>query len=129
MKIGISVWNGQVSTVFDFAHELLVVELEGNKEIRRNIIDFGRDLPITKAAKLRQMGVQVLICGAISQPVSNFLNSAGIEVISFVRGRIDEILSAYFSGQLTDQRFLLPGCLPGTRKRRRHGRGFHGGRR
>ena len=126
-KIAIPIWKDRVSTVFDFSNRLLVVELEGNQELSRSEIDISAGLPISRARRLSQLGVSVLICGAISQQLAALVASVGIQIIPLVSGSVDKVLSAYLSGQLINGRFLLPGYLPGARKRWRHGRGFHGG--
>ncbi len=127
-KIAIPIWKDGVSTVFDFAGRLLVVQVEGNREVSRTEIGLSAELPISRAGRLSQLGVRVLICGAISQPLAAVVASTGIQIIPFVSGSVDRVLSAYLSGQLINGRFLLPGYLPGARRRWRRGRGFRGGR-
>ena len=127
-KIAIPIWKDSVSTVFDFANRLLVVQTQGNQELSRSEIDISAELPISRARRLSQLGINVLICGAISQQLAALVASVGIQIIPLVSGSVDKVLSAYRSGQLINGRFLLPGYLPGARRRWRHGRGFHGGR-
>lgn len=38
MKIAIPIYNSNISNVFDFAHRLLLVEIENNKEVNRSEI-------------------------------------------------------------------------------------------
>ena len=127
-KIAIPIWKDSVSTVFDFAGKLLVVQMQGNQELSRSEIDISAKFPISRARRLSQLRISVLICGAISQQLAAFVASVGIQIIPLVSGSVDKVLSAYMSGQLINGRFLLPGYLPGARKRWRHGRGFHGRR-
>jgi predicted Fe-Mo cluster-binding NifX family protein len=55
--------------------------------------------------------VEVLICGAISRYFYSLLiNVAGIDVIPWVSGSIEEVLNAYMKGNLYRQKFLMPGC-------------------
>ena len=128
-KIAIPIWENGISTVFDFTSKLLIVQLQGNQELSRAEIDISAEVPISRARHLMQLGVSVLICGAISQPLAALIGSMGIQIIPYVSGPVDKVLSAYLSGQLINSRFLFPGYLPGIRRRWRHGRGFHGGRR
>ena len=136
MKIAIPIWNGFVSNVFDFAHQLLVVDAEDKKEISRSQVQLGQQLPQQKVSQLVGLGVDVLICGTISQPIFSMVTSSNIEVIPFVTGPVDQVLEAYFESRLTEPQFLQPGCESGTRKRFRHkhggrcgrGRGYRGGR-
>jgi len=131
MKIAIPVWNGLVSSVFDFAHQLLVVDVEGRTERGRSEISLGQESMPQRIAKLVDSSVDVLICGAISRPLASMLMASNIEVIPFVSGPVDEVLNAYFDGRLSEPRFLQPGCWPGARKRfcRGRGRQWRGGRR
>ena len=123
MKIAIPVWQGNVSSVFDFAHKLLLVELENGKEKSRQEVSLAEQSCQERAAKLRQLNVDVLICGAISKPLAFMLNSSGIEVLPFVTGSTEQILDAYKTGQLYQPQYALPGYWEGARRCLRRHRG------
>jgi len=112
MKIAIPIWGNSVSTVFDFADQLMIIDVEAGQIKERSEIKFIEGTIISKAAKLRELGVHVLLCGAISRPLENMIVTSGIKVIPFVKGTIDEVVEAYFAGRLLDAHFLLPGCYP-----------------
>jgi len=40
--------------------------------------------------------------------------ASGIDIIPFLRGRVDDVLNAYFSGRLLEPGFMLPGCRRGS---------------
>ena len=124
MKIAIPVWQGNVSSVFDFAHKLLLVELENGTEKNRQEVPLAERSCQERAAKLRQLNVDVLICGAISRPLVFMLSSSGIEVLPFVTGSTQQIMDAYKTGQLYQPQYALPGYWEGARRcfRRRRGR-------
>lgn len=70
-------------------------------------------------------GATFLICGAICGCTRNDLEQAGVKVIPWIRGMIDEILEAYKLNRLED--YMMPGCggrigTPGNC--RQGGRGF-----
>ena len=50
--------------------------------------------PFLRAQELKNLGVDVVVCGAISQPFEAALSAAGIKVIGFVCGPLEEVLSA-----------------------------------
>jgi len=132
MKIAMPIWNGFVSSVFDFAHKLLLLDIENGYELSRSEISLTPGLPTQRASKLKSLGANVLICGAISRPLMYMLTASGIEVLPYVTGPVDEILQAYITGQLGQPQFILPGFWPGARKgfgRRRRGCRWRGGRR
>jgi predicted Fe-Mo cluster-binding NifX family protein len=126
MKVAIPVWQGNVSSVFDFAQRLLLVELKNRAEISRQELALTEQSAPERVARLRQLGVNVLICGAISRPLAYMLSGSGIQVLPFVAGSTEHILAAYKTGQLSLPQYALPGCWEGARRgfrRRRGGRG------
>jgi len=128
MIVAIPVWSDQVSTVFDFARHILLVELNAGNEIGRSEHPLQEGPPIFRAKKLSRFGVEVLICGAISRPLARIVASHGIEIIPFVSGTVNDVLNAYLSGRLADSHFCLPGCQPDARKNWRKKHRFSGGR-
>jgi len=123
-KIAIPEWQGRVSTVFDFASKLLLIEIDGQKEMSRTENLLSDEPMAQRAARLKNLGANVLICGAISRPLVFMITGSGIDVLPYVSGCIDEVLNAYLAGQLTEQRFSMPGCKAGARKSfRGRGRG------
>jgi len=116
MKIAIPVWNDCVSNVFDFAHRLLLVEIENNKEVNRSEIPLEVHSLPQRAGQLKSLGVDVLVCGAISRALAYMVTASGIEVLPYVTGSIDDVLQAYLNGQLVQPQFTMPGCWPGARK-------------
>jgi predicted Fe-Mo cluster-binding NifX family protein len=124
VKIAIPVCNDRISTVFEAAEELLVVDNKpGASQIRFRAACLQKSM-ISRTMQLKILGIDVLICGALTRPVKHRIEATGIRVISFVRGTVDEILEAFGKGELADQRYILPGCRPdhcceGRRYRRR----------
>ena len=121
MKVAVPTWTGRVSPVFDVAKRLLVVMLEGNREVNRVEAVIEETQLIARAKHVTQLGVDVLVCGAISMPLEAMLASAGVRVIPHICGPVEDVLLAFASGRLTDDAFLMPGCCG----RRRWFRGRH----
>jgi predicted Fe-Mo cluster-binding NifX family protein len=119
--VAIPVWEGKVSTTFDFARKLLVVEADGGREISRKEVPLGDEFVERKARIMRDLAVQVVICGAISQPLAHAVSQTGIRIVPYVCGEANMVLAAYLCGRLTEPKFLQPGCRPGARRRWRHG--------
>ena len=132
MKIAIPIYGDYVSNVFDFAHRLLLVEIENGRETERCEVEIESRLLPQRAEQLKTLGVDVLVCGAVSRLLANIVTHSEIEVLPFVTGRVDSVLGAYMTGQLVKPKFRMPGCWPGARKgfgRRRRGCQWRGGRR
>jgi predicted Fe-Mo cluster-binding NifX family protein len=116
MKVAIAVWEDCVSSVLDFAQRLVVAELKDGTETSRTEIALPERNVFTKLAKLRELGIDVIICGAVSQPLASAFPACGIQLLPYVRGRVDEVLNAYQAGQLGLPQFTLPGRWPGARR-------------
>ena len=132
MKLAIPIYNNSVSNVFDFATRLLLVDIENGKEANRSEVALENQLLPQRAGQLKNFGVDVLICGAISRVLANMVTTSGIQVLPYVTGSIDDVLQAYLTGQLVKPEFSMPGCWPGARRgfgRRRRGCQWQGERR
>jgi len=114
MKIAIPVWNDCVSNVFDFAHRLLLVDIENAKVVNRSEVALKSQSFPQRAGNLKNLGVDVLICGAISRALATMITASEIEVLAFVTGRVDDVLEAYLTSQLAKPQFSMPGCWPGA---------------
>ena len=125
MKVGIPTWQGRVSPVFDTASRLLIADLEDGKEISRTEESIDEPFLPSRANRLLELGIDTLICGAVSRPMMALISGANIQLIPFISGEVEEVLCAYLSDCLTETRFAMPGCC--ARRRRRKGKGMSPG--
>jgi len=122
MRIAVPTSNDRVSPVFDVAGRLLLVDVEGDRETGREEVALEDQDIGPRARHVGELGVDVLICGAISRPLEMMLEDAGVEVIPHTCGNAEEVLRAYRAGGLSEAAFVMPGCCG-------HRRRFRGGRR
>jgi predicted Fe-Mo cluster-binding NifX family protein len=122
MIVAIPVWQGRVSPVFDVAGQLLVVEVDGSVEKSRRQEVLPDEVPERRVQRLQALGIEMLICGALSRPLEDLLAGGQIEAIPRICGDAEEVLRTYLSGGLPDERFAMPGCCC-QKRRRRCGRG------
>ena len=122
MKVAIPIWLNRISPVFDVAKRLLVVDIEGNTEVSREETSLKEKQLVLRAKRIADLGVDVLICGAVSQPLEEMLVSREVRVIPNICGPVEDVLFSFVSGRLIDEAFLMPGCC-GRRRRLRGRRG------
>ncbi|WP_147819458.1 NifB/NifX family molybdenum-iron cluster-binding protein [Salidesulfovibrio onnuriiensis] len=126
MNAAFSTWQGRIAPVFDVAPDVaLAGPTAAPGELPRASLDCRT--PETILASLRERGISVLVCGAISRPLQLFLASQGIAIHAFVTGEVAEVVRAWHEGRLDEERFRMPGCGGmrggrGKRQRRRGGR-------
>jgi predicted Fe-Mo cluster-binding NifX family protein len=115
MRLAVPVWSGRVSPVFDVAKKLLIVEVIGGEATftEEHTVE-DRD----PTSALSQLGVTVLLCGAVSQELEERLLAAGVELVMEIRGEVEEVVRAYLDGSLAQPWYSMPGC----RSRRRRAR-------
>ena len=110
MKVAIPIWEGKVSPLFDTASKVLVFDIEDAKAVLRFQTTLGEQDLRRRCSRLKGLGVELLICGAISWQLRDILMGAGIKVIPWISGQTDEVIQAYIEGRLNDARYLMPGC-------------------
>ena len=106
MKIAIPVWDHRVSPVFDVAKRIRVTEV-----INGTIHSESEHEPKNGdyAAALTNLGVDVLVCAAISPTLEAALWDDGVEVISDKCGPAAMIAKACVNGDKALRRFHSPG--------------------
>jgi len=120
-RIAIPTWNGRVSPVFDAAEKLLIVDIKENNECSRFETEIRRNNFPSKVVKLKELGIDTLICGAISMPLFYMVKNSGIYVIPWISGLTEDVLKAFLDERLFQ--FLMPGSIRywGRGHGRRHG--------
>lgn len=132
MKVALTVWEGRISPVFDSARELVILTVENGvvaSSLNEAVDGVNGSL---KAERLVDLGIETLICGAISESLRRDLTSRGVDVVGFVAGDVDRVLRAYLTGDLPGPVLAAQGCCgkgSGLRARRGYGQGPGKGRR
>ncbi|HOV39358.1 MAG TPA: NifB/NifX family molybdenum-iron cluster-binding protein [Spirochaetales bacterium] len=121
MKTGFVQWDNRIAPVFDTAGQIYILETKSGKIIGELQETLPADFPIQKTLRLVELGVDTLVCGAISRPMYQLLVAYGIRVIPFVTGDLQDVIQAWRTGTLMRDAFLMPGC------RHHGGRRFRGG--
>jgi len=109
MRTAFPIHGTELSPSFDFAQRILVVESDRNDEIPRFVCDLPKESMSSRSQRLRELRVDVLVCGAVSNPLAGMLHTAGIRLIPWKCGHVGDVLEAYFTGSLEDARFSMPG--------------------
>jgi len=110
MRIAIPIWERKVSPVLDTASRLLILDIEeGSEHSRSEILLDEQDLS-RRCLRVQALGVDILICGAVSRPFLRMLIASDVSVISGISGHAEDVLEACLQGNLGHSKFLMPGC-------------------
>ncbi len=125
MKVAVPDWQGRVSPVFDVAEQVVLIDLDDQPDGSRHTESLWSTTLHERAQQLTKMGVDVLVCGAISWPLEALLTANGIRVIPLVCGEVAEVVQAFRDGTFSEERFAMPGCCRQRRQtcHRRRGSG------
>lgn len=117
MKVALTVWEDRISPLFDSSRTLLIAEIRGGGVRGRRLMGFDCDSAFSRAERLDELGVKVLICGGISRFFASLIEAHRIRIIPFAAGPVEEVIEAFLSGRLSRKRFRMPGCGPRNSKR------------
>jgi predicted Fe-Mo cluster-binding NifX family protein len=126
MRVAFAAWNDRIAPLFDVARRVLVVETEGTRIVRQSEEPLEEPTPAARAACLARLGIDALVCGAISRSQEALIQAYGVRVVPFVSGGLRDVVEAWRGRTLGRDSFAMPGCGSGHRPRR--GRGWRGER-
>lgn len=109
MRVAVPVWSGRIAPVLDTAQHLICFDVERNGQQVLYHRDWSRDTLCGRVLSVLDMGVDVLICGALSRPCLFMLQARGVDVQPFLCGSVEEILDSYRNGRLGSGAFRMPG--------------------
>lgn len=116
MKTAFAYWDNRIAPVFDTARQIHVVEVQAGQLVSEAQVTLSEDMSVPKALRLVELGVGVLVCGAISRPMYEMVVAYGIQVVPLVAGDLREVIQAWLKGDLGFDAFAMPGCR-GRRRR------------
>ena len=121
MKAAFVVWQERIAPVFDTARQAVIVTMDEGGRAMTRMEPLTGPTPGHDLMRLRDMGVDTLVCGAMSRPMQQAAAACGLRVIPFVAGETQAMISAWQQGRLEHGRFAMPGCR-GRRQRRKRRR-------
>ncbi len=115
MKIAIPIFDTKVSPRFDQTQAIFLVETEHAGVVASTSLE-TQGWPVNEKLKaLLNLGVDILICGAIEYATLRYLSFNGVSVYSWVTGEVDDALACFLSngmkpGIILGERGQMKGC-------------------
>ena len=103
MRISIATCEDRVCPRFDRAATLLVIDVRGEQEQNREVLDISTWPAHGRAARLAQLGIDQLVCGALSSFDEAGFDESSVHLIHRVAGPVEAVIQAVLSGT------VLPG--------------------
>ena len=113
MKIAIPLFGTRVSPNFDHAQTALIVDIEKGSIATMRELSIGLFEPLMRATQIKNLSIDVVICGGVSNFLQNLLQKQNIRVIPWITGEAQKALELFMRGSLE------PGTMvcQGRRKR------------
>ncbi len=119
MRVAIPIFGPRVSPRFDCAPGLLLFTLEDGKVVGSEKFSLQAWDLLQRLQKLKELGVQTLICGGIDGNSAQVLSEYRIRVIAWVAGEADEAMRCFLEGKLRSGVELCPPCRRGQKRGRK----------
>ena len=103
MKIAVTYDNGNVFQHFGRTESFKIYEVKDGEVLNTEVIGSNGIGHEALAAYLKNLGVDLLICGGMGQGARNALAESGLVVVSGAQGDADEAVQAFLRGELESQ--------------------------
>ena len=100
MKIATTYQNGQIFQHFGHTEQFKIYEVDGKNVISAKVVDTNGQGHGALSGLLKELGVDVLICGGIGGGAQSALSEFGIKLFGGVSGLADDVVNAYINGTL-----------------------------
>jgi len=101
MRVSIATCQDRVCPRFDRAVTLIVIDVRGDREASREVLDISAWPAHGRAIRVAQLGVDQLICGAISSFDEAGFEESPVRLVSQVAGPVDAVIRAALSGVIS----------------------------
>ena len=102
MKVAIPIHNDRVAPRLPLAKEVIIVELQGKREMGRDTVNISLLHPMEIPDFLASQGVTKVIAGGVNWHLQEMLRVYNIEVIWGIMGDVDELLALFLKKGLQD---------------------------
>ncbi len=111
MKVAIPHHDEEVTPCFEYTAGITIYSIRKNRVIAQTDFSLQSNQELDRIRLLRDQGVTVLICSGIQDAHERLLLASGIRVISWISGKVREVLHLFLQNK------LIPGSArPGSQR-------------
>jgi len=103
------VFKGRVAPILDTCTRLVVMDPQGALASGHKV-RVAAGPPAERVLEFRQLGIRIIVCGALSEQLYNLLLGEGIRLVSGVAGDLEAVVAAFKDGTLAQPCFRMPGA-------------------
>ena len=104
MKIAVPRFLDDVAPCFDYSVNIVVFTIRNRQIVSEQEFTLSSQWAVDRIRLLRDQKVDVLICGGIQDKFEDIVRANGIEVISWVSGRVEDLVNKHLAGTLLPEK-------------------------
>jgi predicted Fe-Mo cluster-binding NifX family protein len=108
-RIAMPIFQARISPVLDACNDVMLVDIDEGQAVRRRTVSLEKMTQPERAETLARWGVTHIICAGVSDLLSHYIESRGIQIISGIAGGPEPIVDAYIHNRLRQACFMMPG--------------------
>ena len=98
--IAIPVFEERISPLLDVSERFVLFEVKGSEVTQKIAINISAETDRLRIQKLKEIGVAVIISGAVSRYLSYIISETGIKHVPWISGPVDEVIKSYLNNTL-----------------------------
>jgi len=98
--IAIPVFEERVSPLLDVSEKFVIYEIKDGLITQRIIININADSDRMRIQKLKEIGVAVIISGAVSRYLANIIVDTGLRHVPWISKPVDEVINSFLNDTL-----------------------------
>ena len=98
--IAIPVFEERISPLLDVSERFVIFEVKDSEVIQKIEVSIKAETERFRIQKLKELGVAVVISGAVSRYLSHIIIEAGITHIPWINGRVNDVINSYLNNTL-----------------------------
>jgi predicted Fe-Mo cluster-binding NifX family protein len=100
VKVAIPRFGEFVAPCFEYSATIAIFITRGRQIVDQTDFRLQSRDPVDRVRLLRDQGVETLICGGVQDRFEDLVVASGIRVVSWVSGRVEELLKLFLDGRL-----------------------------
>jgi len=109
MRIALPRFGEMVAPCFEYSATMAIFTVNGNQIIDQIDIQIESRVPYDRVRLMKVQNVDTVICGGVQEFYEDLLKANDIRVISWVSGKIEDLLNLFLEGRLTSGTARLGG--------------------
>lgn len=110
MRIAIPRFGEMVAPCFEYSATMGIFTVNGDQVIEQIDIQLETRVPYDRVRLMKVEQVDVVICGGVQEFYEDLLKANDIRVISWVSGKIEDLIGLFLEGKLASGTARLGAC-------------------